>query len=706
MKKALKILAFAALASAGLVLLALGGFEVTARLSASWLPDVIDSKRFSNEIWQTTRVYSSDGVLLQEFYRERRTLVALDELPGHLLDAVTSAEDKNFNSHGGVDWLAVARAGALGVMRGRFTQGGSTITQQLARNLYFSRKRNLWRKIKESLMARKMERTLDKAAILSQYLNLIYWGHGRFGIEEAAQFYFGKPASGLTLEESALLAGMISAPELFSPLKSPDKALKRMQFVINQMQDEGKLPAELKELVMPAAVGGREAHPELAPYGVDAALVQLFRQVPRETLETGGYVVTASVDSGLQQRMNEGISRVLPSLELDIQTSMTRPDVLCSCLQEARVSPGCPIWAEVLQAVPDKDAWRVNVLGRVGIITRDSIAGIAGMSPAAARLEPGQFVRVLATAEFSVASPWLTEEFPVIPLVVPQVAAVLLDARTGEIRAVYGGVDHRYHPYNRALSARRQLGSTIKPFIYLAAMETLGWGPDRTVDARRLSLPGPEGRRWKIKDAHRHGDKLSMEEALAWSSNAGAVRTLQAMGLAVFRQRWEAWGFPQVEIADLSVALGSVSMTPLELAECYAMLANARCRPESTMLLQARDPRGEAMLLPPRFCHGTPGRAEAADVVSLLKATTRYGTGKTAALEGLEVAAKTGTTREGRDAWFAGIVGQQVLVVWVGADDQTPIKDNSGPGNAARIWKSVGERVFSREGPAQDTQSR
>ena len=696
MKKALKITALGLLVLAGLILLGLMGFEVTARLASSMLPDVIDGDRFSKEIWQTTRVYSSDGVLLQEFFRERRTVVPLDTLPEHLLDAITAAEDKNFLSHGGVDWLAVSRAAMWGVIKWRFTQGGSTITQQLARNLYLSRRRTLWRKIKESLMAKKLERKLDKRTILHQYLNLIYWGHGRYGIEEAAVFYFGKPSSELTLEEAALLAGMISAPELFSPLKAPEKAKKKMQYVVNEMRDAGTLPPGTLTLKMPPTTGRRDSRPQLAPYGVDAALVQLFKQVPKDTIETGGYHVVASVDSALQRQMNEGIAQALPMLELRIQTRSTRPETLCNCLSDARVTPGCPIWAEVLQGSLERGAWRVLVLGRIGTIASDSITKIAGMGRHQADLRPGQYVRVMPTTEFSIASPWLTEEFPVIPLVVPQVAAVLLDAHSGEIKAIYGGVDHRYHPYNRALSARRQLGSSIKPFVYLAALETLGWDTEQMVDATPLSLPGPQGERWKIRDGHKHDEQLSLEEALAYSSNAAAVRTLKEVGLPVFRQRWESWGFPTVDLEDLSVALGSQSMTPLELAECYAMLANGRCRPQSTMLLEALDASGEGLDFPPRFCHGAPGRQETRQIADLLRGTTRFGTGELAHIEGLDISAKTGTTKGGKDAWFAGIVGTQVLVVWVGADDGSPIKGNSGPTSAALVWKEIASRVFAR----------
>jgi penicillin-binding protein 1A len=691
MKRIWKYAALGILIASALVLLIYVGFEATCMITESSLPEVIDRQRFDREIWQVSRVYARHGELLDEFFKERRTIVPIEELPEHLLQAVIAAEDKNFYTHHGVDWLAIARAVVVDTFRGRMVQGASTLTQQLARNLYLTHERSLKRKVTEALLGRKMEKALDKQTILHQYLNLIYLGHGNYGVEEASQFYFAKSARKLTFAESAMLAGLIKGPEVFSPVKAPEKARARMDYVLRQMRAAGYYSGSVEDVETPLSVGHRQVRHKVSPYGVDAALAILFRSTGRGGFDTGGYRVETKLDVKWQQALNETMKDHLEELGVSLLVSELEPDSLCDCIRDGVVGPGCAVWTRVIGRNRKGNATLVDVLGRVGVIPDDALERLSG-DLSSVSLATGTYVRVLPDQEFSLTSPWFTEEILVIPVVSPQLAAVVLEASSGEVRAVYGGVDHRYHPFNRALTARRQIGSTIKPFLYLAALEMLGWGSRTRVDATALNLTKAGGRPWRIRDGHSHRNRLSIEEALAVSSNCAAVRTLQAVGVENFMGAWLRWGLPPLDVQDLSIALGSPSLSPLELAQAFALLANGRCAPEPMLLARVDGPDG-VMALPARACLGLPPRHETRLIAEWLETVLTTGTGKQAAVEGVKAFGKTGTTSGGRDAWLAGVFftaeGPQVLVIWVGSDDFSPIEGNSGPTTAAKLWKAA-----------------
>jgi len=342
----------------------------------------------------------------------------------------------------------------------------------------------------------------------------------------------------------------------------------------------------------------------------------------------------------------------------------------------------------------------VDILGRLGIIPLDAVERLLLPGRRGGEPDVGSYVKVMPAREFDVSTPWLTEEILAVPVVSPQVAAVLMNARNGQVLALYGGVDHRYHPYNRAITARRPVGSTIKPFIYLAAFQTLGWNPDTLVDAGDLHLTGPDGRPWHVEDAHPHQERLTVTEALARSSNCAAVRTLRRLGIDLFLDNWRTWGLPPLDVRDLSIALGSASLSPLELAQAFALVVNGECPPRPTLLQQVTRSDGRQVALSATPCAGNVSAVAAEAVGEMLRAVVAHGTGRRARVPGLRVAGKTGTSSGGRDAWFAGWVWDAlpdpaVLVVWVGSDDFTPIRGNSGPVTAARVWSAIVRRAFS-----------
>ncbi len=677
------------------VLLVPVGFRLFYEIRRESLPAIIDRQAFDEQLWQVSRVYDRYGGVLAEFSRERRTIVPVEEFPDYLLQAVVAAEDKRFFEHTGIDWTAVLRAVVVDAVRMKIVQGASTLTQQLARNLYLNQERTVFRKVREMLIALRMEESQSKQEILHQYLNLIYLGHGRYGVEEAAQFYFGKSARQVDLAEAALLAGIIKGPEVFSPVKAPQKARRRQEFVLGQMVSAGFVEASIADSIELPVIVGASQKPSLAsPYGVDAALASFIGLVGREAFDLGGFRLSTTLDPAWQLAMDRAVADQLPALGVGLDLSATEPEELCNCVQGAKVPTGCAVWAEVRRRGSAGDGYVVSLLGRLGRVPDNALERLGGSEEGLPALQPGSFVKVIPNQEFKLDSPWLTEEILVVPVARPQVAAVLMDAVSGAVRAVYGGVDHRYHPFNRAITARRQIGSTIKPFIYLAAMQANAWDVDTEIDARCLDLRKDNGRRWAIRDSHAHGDKLTISEALEISSNCAAVRTFRMLGVETFTTSWNNWGLPALDTADASLALGSAAMSPMELASAYALLGNGRCTPSPVLLAQVLGRGMVPYVLPPTACVGAPPAAEIKALAHALSRVFTHGTGRAARVDGLRAFGKTGTTGGGRDAWLAGVIylpeeNPLVLVVWVGTDDFSELEDNSGPTSAALVWKSI-----------------
>jgi penicillin-binding protein 1A len=701
MKRRLLILA-GLLLVAGVIgtLLVPVGFNILYKVRRESLPPIIDRPTFDDQLWQVSRVYDRHGGVLAELFRERRTIVPVAELPEHLLHAVVAAEDKRFFEHGGIDWTAVLRAVVVDAARMRVVQGASTLTQQLARNLYLSQERTVLRKVNEMLVALRIEESLSKEEILHQYLNLIYLGHGRYGVEEASQFYFGKSAREMDLAEAALIAGIIKGPEVFSPVKSKDKATRRMEYVLGQMVSAGFIDSITADGVRLPDIAAASRRPSLAsPYGVDAALAGLVRQVGRDSFDLGGFRLYTTLDPAWQGAIDQAVADQLPALGVGLDLSDTEPEELCNCVQGAKVPTGCAVWAEVRRRSVDGDGYVVSLLGRLGRVPDNALERLGGSDDGLPVLQPGTFVKVIPNQEFELDSPWLTEEILVVPVARPQVAAVLMDVASGAVRAVYGGIDHRYHPFNRAITARRPIGSTIKPFIYLAAMQANALEVDSKVDARCLDLRKDNGRRWRIRDSHEHSDQLTITEALEISSNCAAVRTFLLLGLDTFTAIWNSWGLPALDTADASLALGSASMSPMELASAYALLGNGRCTPQPVLLERATGRGMEPHMLPPTACVGAPPEAETAALAEALQRVFTHGTARAARVEGIPTFGKTGTTTGGRDGWLAGVLhppGEEpmVLVVWVGTDDFSKLEGNSGPTTAALVWKAIVQELF------------
>ena len=524
---------------------------------------------------------AADGALLAtsgDLYGET---VRLRDLPAHVPAAFIAIEDRRFRDHHGLDVIGVARAMVANVTAGRVVQGGSTLTQQLAKNLFLTPERSIRRKVQEALLALWLEWRFSKDDLLTIYLNRVYLGAGTFGVDAAARQFFGVEARRLSPGQAAVLAGLPKAPSRFNPRVNPSAAIGRAMEVLDAMVETGALTAA-------------------------QAVVESERL---------RFPPTPSRDAGwFADWVRDGLGdRAPPTADLLLRTTL-----------ETRLQAAAEARLDALLAGP----------GRA--------AGVA------------------------------------------QGAVVAIDSATGAVRAMVGGRDYRTSPFNRATQARRQPGSAFKPFVYLAALEA-GARPDDMVADGPVTLGGwsPGNGTWRARG------EISIEDALAFSVNTAAVRVMQRAGgpraVAAAAQRV---GLPGPLPRDASIALGTAEVTLLDLVVAYAPFANGGHRVAPFGIAEARaEGRPIAWLPPARAPVIAPETAEA--MRRMMAATVSRGTGRAAALPGVSVAGKTGTTQDNRDAWFIGMAGGMVMGVWLGNDDATPMEGVAGGGLPARLFREI-----------------
>ncbi|NQW11267.1 MAG: PBP1A family penicillin-binding protein [Alphaproteobacteria bacterium] len=544
------------------------------------LPDITDLDRYSRP--GSVRLMEAGGSLLASYGPLHGDPVTVADLPPHVPDAVIAIEDRRFYDHVGLDVLGLARAMVANLRAGRVVQGGSTLTQQLAKNIFLTPDRSLSRKIQELLLAFWLERTFGKDEILAIYLNRVYFGAGAYGIDAAARKYFGKSATQLSLAESAMLAGMLKGPSRYNPVSAPERARQRADLVLAAMAAQGRIgeTARRQATTSPARVRGSAGRGPGHRWFAD----WVHDQVPS---------YTGRRDADL-------------SVRTTLDTHLQR-------LAEQAVAQG--------------------------------FAKTKGQN-------------------------------------VGQVALVALDPATGAVRAMVGGRDYRTSQFNRAVQARRQPGSAIKPIVFLAALDA-GWAPDDIIGDDPITVEG-----WSPANIDgRFLGAITLTEALSQSRNAASVRLQERIGRQRVRALAGRLGLGMDLAPGPSLVLGVDTMSPLDLAGVYAAFANGG-RPIVPYAIEAIVTRAGNPLFT-RSGSGLGGRVDP-DAVGALNAMLAEaidgGTGKAARLD-RPAAGKTGTSQGFRDAWFAGYTADLVAVVWVGNDDGRPMNKVTGGGLPARIWR-------------------
>ncbi len=673
---------------------------------------------------QVTRVLARDGSLLAELFTERRTVVPIASLPPHVKLAVLAAEDAGFYEHEGLNYYGIVRAFLVNLRAGRTRQGGSTITQQVVKNLVLDPERTYRRKIREALLARRLEQELSKDEILELYLNHIYFGHGRYGIEEAAKDNFGKSAKDVTIAEAALLAGLVAGPEVYSPRRDAAKALGRRAFVLAQMREKGFLSdaqyalANEEPLHLAPDV---EPSKDLAPEVVEIAKKTLRDRV-KERAALGGYTITTTIDPKLEAAARKAVRDDIDAYDRRhaFMGPLKVPVEVDKRGRPVKLAPGdlpfegTPVFEQhkilvgvVTGADDASGTFDVKVGSAMGTVR---LGDYERYNPA--KLSPSAFAPVGAHVRVSLLGPVATtaaEGQPLppatrVPLRLelgPEGALVAIDARTRQVLALVGSYEATAGGLDRVTQSRRQPGSTFKPIVYSYAIHSRRFTPASLIDVRPGVFEGG------YKPANYEGwtasDPLRLREALANSVNVVAVRVLADVGPANVVDWGHALGIRSTLKPDLSLALGSYEVLPMELCGAYATFAAGGTYEEPTIISSIVDADGKPVALDPPV---PPRRvlepAEAYMTTSLLMSVIDHGTGAAAKKLGRPLAGKTGTSNLSKDTWFAGYSTDLTAVVWVGYDDGKSLgTTETGASAALPAWMAFMKEATEHRPPSE-----
>ncbi|MDB4932203.1 MAG: hypothetical protein JWM10_4687 [Myxococcaceae bacterium] len=670
---------------------------------------------------QTTRVLDRNGALLAELFIERRTVVPLERLPRHFVQALLAAEDARFYEHRGLAWTGMLRALVVNFRHGTVAQGASTITQQVVKNVLLSPERTLARKVREVLLARAIERELAKNDILFLYVNHIAFGHGRNGVEEAARFYFGKGVESLTLGESALLAGIPKSPVHYSPVNDMDAALRRRHWILGQMVANSfvtQAQADAADREPVRLVARDDDGDELAPEVIEVVRRTLAQLAGNDALRFGRYTVTTTLDRDLQRAARAAVATGL--LDLDRRHGYRAPLVLPGTHRPANqanssgnvvraeaaprdgvLNPG-HIYAGVVAAVEAQPpALVVRVGTSTGRIPWSRAARYANNTTVATFAPVGATVRVSPDQRITPEAPGTFR----LELG-PQAAFVAIDPHGRELRAMVGAFESTPGMFNRATRAVRQPGSAFKPVLYSYALNTRRFTLATTVDPN----PGCFGtgrRPWCPAESHAVAGVIEpgmrLREALAMSRNMVAARVMETLGPESVIEHARALGITSPMPSDLSLSLGSGGVTPVELVNAYATWAARGQYQDWYVISKIVGPDGRELTLPARAAARTAMTpAEAWLVTSAMTSVIDHGTARSARVLRRPAAGKTGTTDRARDAWFVGYTPDLVAGVWVGFDDRQPLgAGEEGARSAVPIWINFMQAyVAARHPPA------
>lgn len=549
---------------------------------AQELPDISKAPQFERKA--SIIVKAVDGSTIARYGEIVGNSVTVEDMPSHLIYAVIAVEDRRFYQHFGLDPLGITRAMVVNIKKGHFVQGGSTITQQLAKNLFLSRDRTLKRKIQEAMLAFWLEHELSKDEILSAYLNRVYLGSGVYGVDAAARLYFNKPVKDINLRESAVLAGLLKAPSRYSPLKNPTLSRQRSDVVLNAMADAGYLTED-------EATG----------------LTSVPHDPPDQKNKNAARYYTDWVVDGIDDLIGTTEEDLIvhttlrPRIQKNVENALTR------------------------------------VLDKYG------------------------------------------EE-----RVVSQGAAIIMDPN-GAVLAMIGGKNYGESQFNRITQAKRQPGSAFKPIVYLTALEN-GWYPDDLV----IDEPITKGRYRPKNFAHKYMGEVELKTALTFSLNTVSVNLMKEIGVHPVIDTARRLGIYSPLEPDLSLALGSTAITPLELAVAYATLANGGRAVYPYAITRIADENGHVYYQrrQARQNRIVVERQHVSNITNMLESVVQYGTGR-GAQQSFSVAGKTGTSQESRDGWFMGYTDKLVGGVWLGNDDNTPMKNVTGGSLPAMVWSEM-----------------
>ncbi len=652
-----------------------------------------------------TRLVASDGQTIGEFATERRVVVGYDNMAPALRNAVIATEDAGFNQHFGLSMSAIAVTVLRDILTGK-RQGASTITQQLARDLFLRQYRSAGglferspeRKIKEWIVAIEIEKQYTKREIFTFYANQINLGHGAYGVEAASQLYFDKPAKDVTLEEAAVIAGIIQAPARLSPFVNPKAALMRRNYVLQRMAEEGYISADESRDAQqrPLVLQGQlRPDPSIAPYFVEEIRKSLEQRYGADALYQSGLQVQTTLDAGLQEAANRAVDRGLRQLDKR-HSGYRNParNVLAERRPLDRFTAdrwGRPILAgDIVPAVVMSVAPRGgNGSARVRIGTHEvdlprTAFTWTRKTSAADLFKAGDLIEVeVRTIQGGVPQSVALEQEPVV-----EGALLAIDNHTGQVRAMVGGFSFARSKFNRAVQAKRQVGSAFKPFIYTTAIDR-GYTPVSIIVDEPISLPaGPNQPNYEpLNYDRKYEGPVTLRRALEDSRNVPAVKALAELGPDNVVKIAARFGLPANMPPYLSLALGSAEETLWDMTSAYTTFPNQGVRMEPYSVVRIADRDGNVL----EENRPEPHEAIRADtafvMANLLRGVVQRGTGEAAASLDWPLAGKTGTMDEYTDAWFIGFDPNITVGVWVGYDEKKPLGQNeTGAQAALPIW--------------------
>jgi penicillin-binding protein 1A len=685
--------------------LVLGGVIGTGGLLWYYAQDLPDLSQLQNyQPSRVTQVYSNDKHLIGQFFIERRILTPLPQIPEHFRRAVIAVEDVRFFEHPGLDYIGILRAAWTNLRRGSKVEGASTITQQLARSLFLSSERTFDRKVRELVVAYKMELVSTKEQILETYLNQIYFGQGAYGVASAAQSYFGKDLSALTVAEAAFLAGLPKSPNHFSPFKNYARAKKRQEHVLARMEEAGFLTAaERDEAIAEPLTFRRPGSEQTAPYFVEYVRQNVIAKYGESMVYKGGLQINTTLNLNMQRAAESAFKAGLR--ELDKRQGWRGP---LRTVDPASLATGTPAVASTDQplAVGDEREAVVTKVGKelywvqVGTVAAklsfedmawakrrltgpDVVKDVTAAATPKQVLKPGDVIEVKVKKIDKEQVSVVLEQTPVV-----EGGLIAIEPAQGAIRAMVGGYDFNRSEYNRAVQAHRQPGSAFKPIIYATAVNQ-GMSPASVVlDAPVVYEQVEDDKTWKPENyGKRFHGMVSLRDALAHSHNLATVRLLDKVGIKNVIDFSRQVGITSALAADLSLGLGSSSVGLLELTSAYGVFLSQGNRSEPFAIVSVLDNGGQVLEQQEPQTQEVVSKETAYLITNMMEDVVQKGTGQAAKALGRPIAGKTGTTNDFINAWFIGGTPNLVAGTFVGFDDRRSLGETeSGAHAALPIW--------------------
>jgi len=657
------------------------------------IPSVKVLKDLKNKPVST--IYGNNSQVAYLVVPDNRIFVPFNRIPKHVKDAFIAAEDADFFKHGAVDFISISRAFIKNIMYGRFVQGGSTITQQVIKTLILGPEKSISRKIREAILAYKLENYLTKKEILNLYLNNVYMGHGVYGVEAAAQVYFGKHIQDVTRAEGALLAGLVQAPSRYTPKRHPANARMRFEYVVGQMYEKGFIDNKKRDEILKEQIAIREDNGVFTDsYFKDYIYQYVEEKHGKGIFSRKGLKIYATVDPTLQRLAEDSIKRGLNLYEqrkgeftvlfhLEKRKWDNFIKEYQNNLKFLRLTKDKAYNLLISERI--KDGYSVYIGKDKGVLSMDTFP-----------FKPGDVVKGIYTG----ANKKGIHQFQPVRTLKVEGALICMEVHTGHVLAMVGGRDFEKSPYNRAVAAKLQSGSAFKPFIYLTALKK-GYDMDTLIPDEPRSYSAGVGKSWTPKNYDgRYDGQITIKDAVAYSKNAATVQLLETIGIGPVKETIRDLGIDADLPDNLSIALGTSNLSLLDLVRGFSAFANGGYRIKPIFVKKIEDLEGNILEENNIEKQRVIDESIAYKMNMLLKGPVEYGTAKGASRIGYPIAGKTGTTSNYYDALFVGYSPHIAAGVWVGFDARTSLgKGESGARLCLPIWMTFMGSALRRYPP-------